>query len=322
MKKIQQHYSSDPQTNAAHDGIDFESFLSFCKDCGFLTGNGRISINLLHDIFHTCLVPIARPDEGSDEEAQKPAPKPRPPLHSPTDEAGEPHRLTPSQFLDAVIRISNAKYLVALPETLASRVKECVEKDILTGACRTVVDEFRKQLSSEAVRNVFKSHKGKLSTLFRRYATLETDQTRGGGTGTAAHTQSNKDEGAPPPPNTFQMSLPQFISLLTDAKIVFGDSGSHLGITLQRVKLLFKHVQQDDDHGHDADSDAGHSDQLTYQELLESLGALACWSYPDPFMPIAVKIAAFLENTLFPPIKLMLETTTHKETTTTTMTTK
>ena len=312
------NYCMDPLTNEIQSGIDYESWLHFCRDCGFLTGRDKIPVNALHHVFHKCV-------RGADAANKTDRTSTPPPAAAAVDDSthaaaaaaggavsdAPPLLLSPSQFLDGVIHLSHLKYSAMYPGCLSARVQACVEQDVLVGACRTVVDEFRKSVASESVRAVFKAYKGKLSAIFKRYSTMETSDsdtptTPATATATAAATAATNS-------NTSEMTWPRFLSLLSDVHVLQdSNSGSGNGtssgggdggggvLSESRLRVLFQTVQQDEDYGGDH---AAQSEELSYVEFLEALAAIACWTRPDPFMPLATKLDSFLADTLFATLK-------------------
>ena len=214
---------------------------------------------------------------------------------------------------------------------------------MLVGACRTVVDEFRAAVAAESVRAVFKANKGKLSALFRRYAGLEPSTASSGSHAPAPAASSASASGvssessfvmswshfllllrdlglvegsvstastlarrrslepaqrvaSPPPPSSSpqQQSAPQAVIQHSEA----------------RLRLLFQNAQHDDEYGldaHESSSDAASAAaqqrSVSYVEWLECLAALACWSTPDPFVPLPAKLDSFLTHTVFASLK-------------------
>jgi hypothetical protein len=298
-------------------------------------------------------------------------------------------------FLDAIIRVANLRYgpppesiagldasssadgeaaeaaaaAAAAPppiDSLAGRVSYAVERDILVGACRTVVDEFRASVASEAVRAVFRANKGKLSALFRRYASMEdggsasnTDGARSG-SDSAVKKQGAKLGGPGSHPDShLSLSFAQFLSLLRDLGLVEGSSAATMmmappswsrrastglaaatvnasgtpatattKLSEARLRTLFQNVQQEEEFAGSDDAGASHRTtaaaapavtgtsapvssassasssspllrSINYVEWLESLASLSCWVLPDPFVPLAAKLDAFLSDTVF-----------------------
>jgi hypothetical protein len=53
--------------------------------------------------------------------------------------------------------------------------------------------------------------------------------------------------------------------------------------------------------------DARHSEfEMSYPEFLESLGAIAVYKIPDPYMPMQIKLETFLSTHLIPTLKKII----------------
>jgi hypothetical protein len=401
------------------EGIDFSSWCSFCRDCGFFSSGGghggsfgmgtgivgaRLSLDDARDVFRAATAATSS-SSGSSSSKPKASQQKHKQGHNAlmnaeddaaAADAAAPEAaaavLTPSLFLDAIIRVANLRYgpppesiagldasstdgeaaeaaaAAAAPppiDSLAGRVSYAVERDILVGACRTVVDEFRASVASEAVRAVFRANKGKISALFRRYANMEdgesasnTDGARSGSDSTVKK-QGTKHAGPSSHPDShLSLSFAQFLSLLRDLGLVEGSNAvammappswsrrASTGLTAAtlnasgtaaatmmklseaRLRTLFQNVQQEEEFAGSDGAGASHRTtaaaapavtgssasasssssssasspllrSINYVEWLESLASLSCWVLPDPFVPLATKLDAFLSDTVF-----------------------
>lgn len=254
LKKINRHYTSESMAAKRSNSIDFRSYLTFVKDCGVLKGNIDVPLNDIYNCF-TTVCELERKERGDE------------------DDPDGVQEVDQGNFLEVIVRLANVVH--RSHDTLSARVNELLEQDVLPNACRTSADEFRKLLTSETMRDVFAMNKTKLTSIFRRYSSLDDDERV-----LEQH---------------LSMNLAEFTKLCRDAGLL-GDSG----FTTHKLKALFGNVQQDEDYGID---DPDESQELSYQEFLEALSAICLFHMPEPFTPLNVKFETFLEHKFFANLK-------------------
>jgi hypothetical protein len=44
----------------------------------------------------------------------------------------------------------------------------------------------------------------------------------------------------------------------------------------------------------------GGTDEMIFMEFMEALGAIACFKYPNPYIPLHIKVESMVRETLLP----------------------
>ena len=71
-----------------------------------------------------------------------------------------------------------------------------------------------------------------------------------------------------------------------------------LGVPDRVIGRLFACAQSDEDDGNDDTSMLDEKSELSYDEFLELICALACWLSPDPYEPMLKKVSVFVKDVL------------------------
>lgn len=216
--------------------------------------------------------------------------------------------LSQAGLFEAFIRLGALKYhqLHSVPD----RLRRILENDVLPHACRLKLDEFRAVLSRDRVKNVFATHKLPLQAIFQHFAKDQDDTAETNKTSTVA-TRGKL------------MNRAGFMRMAQDAQIIAsgdrdtagGTTGAATqvesespsagvpvvwrGLSLNEFHLssLIAHVLRLPESATRAEFD------MSYQEFLECLGAIAVQKDPNPYQPIQVKIDNFLTHMLMPTMR-------------------
>ena len=168
--------------------------------------------------------------------------------------------LTSNEFVEALIRCANARFLTAQTTTL----KECAEalfsRHLLPFAQRSDVDEFRKKLSEKRVQAIYDKYQLKLKIVFLQKAGMDG-----------------------------VIQLDEFTKFLKEKGVV------NKKFPAKMVVKIFNCVQDEGEpipEGEDED-ECPEDCEMTYQEFLEALAAVACFHQPDPYVCLEQRLEIF-----------------------------
>lgn len=232
---------------------------------------------------------------------------------------GSSLHLTLSQpaLFESFIRLGILKYSTVT--SLSERVRRLIEMDILPHACRLRLDEFRSLLNRDRVRHVFQAHKQELQIVFQHFAKEDAVAPKDGTVQSAAAKAAAIAAAA----KGRVINKAGFLRLAQEAKLLStpGSSSSHNSAhglpffeshlssilsSVLRVPDVLLSAQASAAAG--TGSGAGGSGSsvdfdLSFPEFLESLGSIAAFKFPDPYLPLQVKLENFIAHVLLPPLR-------------------
>mmetsp|Transcript_19158 Transcript_19158/g.37875 ORF Transcript_19158/g.37875 Transcript_19158/m.37875 type:complete len:842 (-) Transcript_19158:2631-5156(-) len=266
IKKVCRHYIAE--SSAGPGCIDWKSYLSFARDCGIVTGSNRVSIADLVRVYNTAaqeevVVGVIKGSEDKAEDDEEADQK----FKEPT------HELNQAQFIDCIVQLAGCRHYKK--NGISHSVLLFMERDILPNACRTSVDDFRKLISQEGIRQIFNVCNNKLTAIFRRYSSLDDSS------------EESQD-------NMFSMNEIEFLEMVNDARLL-----KNPNLNERKIKTIFAHVQQNDDFGED---DPSLDLEMDYNEFCEALVSLCINVLPDPFVPLSQKLEGFLDKYIIGPL--------------------
>jgi hypothetical protein len=176
--------------------------------------------------------------------------------------------IVPSEFVEALVRLAAARYTRS--GTLAERLEKLIENN-LRPVLGKVMDTttFRSRMTGKLVQTFLSKKKRSLKDLFVFYAGK--DQT---------------DKGVA---TTDSIDIGECTTFCRDFD---------LGVPDRVIGRLFACAQSDEDDGKEDTSMLDEKSELSYDEFLELLGALACWRSPDPYEPMLKKVSVFVKEVL------------------------
>ena len=88
----------------------------------------------------------------------------------PPPQTSQAAALNPSEWIEALVRCANGKYL---EEKACTKNKKLIEAHVLPHAQRSDVDAFRRNMKTEEMSQVLKKHEDNLLATFQKYAQAE-----------------------------------------------------------------------------------------------------------------------------------------------------
>ncbi len=132
--------------------------------------------------------------------------------------------LSPSQFVEALIRIADARY--KLTPKLSARVRLLLKSHVLKNARRLDTDQFRTRFRKPEFLDVFRKHRRKLRKIFYYFATMESVK-----------------RGQEKWTNT--IDLKEFTAMVRSARLV-GTGAPDAALTADDVKAIFANIRKDE----------------------------------------------------------------------------
>jgi hypothetical protein len=191
--------------------------------------------------------------------------------------------LVAAKFVEAVIRVAAMRYRSSDDKqgggadmSLPAKVSAFFETHMLKFACQTNNSNFRRDMLAPDVHKVFVAYHAILERVYRHYQTA-----------------SARGFASP------CWTLDSWHAFCDDASRVLQGAVSH-----QRLRSLFGDAQGDGPDALAARLDAtAASLEMSFDEFLETLAALATFVQPDPYLPLAHRLGAFLTNDLLPVLQ-------------------
>ena len=176
--------------------------------------------------------------------------------------------IVPSEYVEALVRLAAGRYNKG--GSLASRLEKLVEKN-LRPVLGKVVDQtsFRSHLSEKVVQKFLSRKRRRLKEVFEFYAA-----------------KNQTDKGVE---TSDTIDIGECTTFCRDFK---------LGVPDRVIARLFVCAQNEEDDGKDETSLLDEKSELSYDEFLELLCALACWQKPDPYEPMLKKVTLFVASVL------------------------
>jgi len=175
--------------------------------------------------------------------------------------------LVPSEFVEAVVRIGDGKYVEMM---LHDKVKAIFTENILAFTCRGGAQELRRNVNSALTQAVLKRFNKDLGRIYKFYATLLAEQTK----------SKVKKEGAA---SKMVINLQEFIGMLNEAEIMSSV------LTDAHVRSVFHSVQIDS-----STEPMGDMYEMSYVEFVAVLPCIACFHVPSPFVPFEKKVEVII----------------------------
>ena len=142
-----------------------------------------------------------------------------------------------------------------------------MDDHIVPFAKRSDAEVFRKKLGTAEVRGVFLRHGDRLKLLFDRYSKADDSD---------MHEERAAET----------MNMKEFMKLMKDKKLL--DSR----LPHKMVHQLFQNVQNDDAAFEEDDDDM--DAEVDYDEFVESIAAVACIVFPNPYIAFEQRIERFI----------------------------
>ena len=208
-------------------------YWALLKDCRLASkGFGDPKSARLDLIFTKCNQRIGLPDENE---------------HNPDKE------LIPRQYVEALIRVAVLQYEGKSPVlSLSQCLQRLLENYVLPHGTQSNTEEFREELASDAVREVFHNHRIGLQRVFLAYAS-----------------------------NGMSLKAADFMKLLRDCQLM--DKGA---LTPLQVKHIFAHTQLEETFLDDTCVGGGEED-MVYSEFLEGIAAVSLTKICTPYITLA-----------------------------------
>lgn len=162
-------------------------------------------------------------------------------------------------------------YKRKLKAPLLECVKRVMDDHIVPFAKRSDAEVFRKKLGTAEVRGVFQRHGDRLKLLFDRYSKADDSD---------MHEERAAET----------MNMKEFMKLMKDKKLL--DSR----LPHKMVHQLFQNVQNDDAAFEEDDDDM--DAEVDYDEFVESIAAVACIVFPNPYVAFEQRIERFILSRL------------------------
>lgn len=170
--------------------------------------------------------------------------------------------LTPGEFIEALVRMAHGRVPdTAASGTLTSKFESMMADLVIPHACQSNSDEFRNQLAVPEVRKVYGRYRVQLRAIFVHFA--------------AADNKGGRDK-------LNCISLEEFLMMFSKADLTSV-------VPIVHAKRIFALSQVDDD-----------ASEMIFQEFSESIGALAQYADPNPYVPLAKRLDSFCRVILIP----------------------
>ena len=179
---------------------------------------------------------------------------------------------------DPAARKARKDLATALPP-YAARLMRVIHEHVIPNACKSNTDSFRGELSMDEVQNVFKQYKPQLMRIFRFYA-REHEPLPG---------QANREP---------SLDGPAFLRMLKDSKTITRKGDLRHDFPELAARKVFNDTQAEESGEGSVDAGGG-ADQMIYMEYLEALGAIACYKYPNPYIPLHIKLEQFFTDSFY-----------------------
>lgn len=192
---------------------------------------------------------------------------------------GEGEReIGPEPFIEGIVRI--AMYKFRKIEDKVGRLHKLIDDFIVPNACKSNTDTFRGELSLDEVQAVYKTLKPQIMKIFKFYARVH-----------------EPIPGAPPQEPS--MDGPAYMKFCKDSRLVTRKGDLRHDFPELACRKVFNDTQAEEEEEGSIDAGGG-SDEMIYMEYLEALGAISCFKFPNPYIPLQIKLDDMLKNIIFP----------------------
>jgi len=192
---------------------------------------------------------------------------------------GEGEReIGPEPWIEGIVRVACYKFRKI--ESIPDRLKKLIEEFIIPNACKSNTDTFRGELSLDEVQSVYKVLKPQIMKIFRFYARVH-----------------EPIPGAPPQEPS--MDGPAYMKFCKDSRLVTRKGDLRHDFPELACRKVFNDTQMEEEEEGSIDAGGG-ADEMIYMEYLEALGAIACYKFPNPYIPLQIKLDDMLKTICFP----------------------
>ena len=171
--------------------------------------------------------------------------------------------LNSMEFVECLTRCAHSRFLSATTTTLKDCMEILFNKNLLPFAQRSDVEAFRKVINQPKIQSTFQKYRSQLKYVFVNQA---------GSDGV--------------------IGLDEFTHFLKMKSVV----GSHFPV--KQIIKIFNNVQNNcapvDEGDEMGDGECPADCEMTYDEFLEALCAVACFSVPDPYICLEQRLEFFL----------------------------
>ncbi len=185
--------------------------------------------------------------------------------------------ITPEPWIEGLCRI--ALYKFRKVEEYPDRLEKLIEDFLIPNACKSNTDTFRGELSLDEVQSVYKLLKPQIMKIFKFYARVH-----------------EPIPGAPPQEPS--MDGPAYMKFCKDSRLVTRKGDLRHDFPELACRKVFNDTQMEEEEEGSIDAGGG-ADEMIYMEYLEALGAIACYKFPNPYIPLQIKLDDMLKNIIF-----------------------
>jgi hypothetical protein len=194
------------------------------------------------------------------------------------DLADGEREIGPEAWIEGLLRV--AMYKFRKVGDYPKRLEKIIEEFLIPNACKSNTDTFRGELSMDEVQAVFKALKPQIMSIFKYYARVHVPI-----------------PGAPPQEPS--MDGPAYMKMCKDSKLVTRKGDLRHDFPELECRKVFNDTQMEEEEAGSVDAGGG-ADEMIYMEYLECIGAIACFKFPNPYIPLQVKLDDMLKLIMFP----------------------
>ena len=183
-----------------------------------------------------------------------------------------------SCWVEGIARVAFYKFRKV--ESFDERLSKLIEEFMIPNACKSNTDTFRGELSLDEVQAVLKKYKPQVMKIFKFYARVH-----------------EPIPGAPPQEPS--MDGAAYMKFCKDSKLVTRKGDLRHDFPEVACRKVFNDTQTEEEEEGSIDAGGG-ADEMIYMEYTECLGAIACFKFPNPYIPLQVKLDDTFLNIIFP----------------------
>ena len=193
------------------------------------------------------------------------------------DLADGEREITESPWIEGLVRVAYYKFR-KMPDKV-DRLEKLIEEFLIPNACKSNTDTFRGELSLDEVQAIYKKRKPQIMKIFRFYARVH-----------------EPIPGAPPQEPS--MDGPAYMKFCKDSRLVTRKGDLRHDFPELECRKVFNDTQMEEEEEGSIDAGGG-ADEMIYMEYLEALGAIASYKFPNPYIPLQVKLDDMLTQIMF-----------------------
>ena len=95
------------------------------------------------------------------------------------------------------------------------------------------------------------------------------------------------------------MDGPAYMKFCKDSRLVTRKGDLRHDFPELACRKVFNDTQMEEEEEGSIDAGGG-ADEMIYMEYLEALGAIACYKFPNPYIPLQIKLDDMLKTICFP----------------------